>query len=97
MIGQTSKETNSPPGMPHTWGTIVIKANLGKEDSPTDEETTANEDGESELTKLLSMPKVQKAKKKAPTRRQQGVPKNAIMVVFTKLRLKPCNQCKVPG
>src|SRR5882724_12444526 len=43
------------------------------------------------------MPKAWKEKKKDPTRRQQGVPKNATMVVLTKLRSKPCDWCEVQG
>jgi len=81
---------------PCTQGPIIIKANLGKEATLRDQETTTEGDVESKLTELLSMPKAQKAKK-APATRQQGVPKNATMVVLTKLRLRPCDQCEAQG
>ena len=55
-----------------------------------DKETTMDGEGESELNELLSMPKVQRAERKAPSRKQ-GVPKNVIMVVLSEPRLKPCD------
>jgi len=42
------------------------QVNLGKGSRQWDKETTVDEEGESKLTKLSSMPKVQRAEKKAP-------------------------------
>jgi len=39
-----------PVHMPDTKGPIIIKANLGKEEGPREVETTADKDGESDLT-----------------------------------------------
>ena len=52
-----------------------------------------DEEGESEFTELLSMPKVCRVEKKAPPGKQ-GIPKNATMVVSSELRLRPCDQCE---
>ena len=46
---------------------LIIKENLGEGVRQRDKETTADGEGESELTKLLSMPKVQRAERKAPS------------------------------
>jgi len=48
---------------------LIIKENIGKGARQRDEETTMYAEGESELTELLSMPKVQRAEKKAPSRK----------------------------
>ena len=70
-----------------------IKENLGKGSRQGDEEMTADE-VETELTKLLSTPKVQKIERK-PLTRTWGIPKNAAITVSSELRLKTCKQCKV--
>ena len=48
---------------PLVHGEMVIKENLGKGSRQGDEEMTVDEEGESELTELLSMPK---GRKKGP-------------------------------
>ena len=72
---------------------MIIKENVGEGVRQRDEETTMDREGESELTELSSMPKVHRAERKAPSRKQ-GVPKNATVVVLSEPRLKPCDQCK---
>ena len=54
---------------PQVHRDLIIKENLGKGSRQGDEETTMDEEGESELTKLLSLPKVQRVEKKASTRK----------------------------
>jgi len=66
--------------MPQLCGDLFIKENLGKGSSQGDEETTTDGEGESKLTKLLSMPKIWRVERKASTRKQ-GIQKNAAMVV----------------
>jgi len=69
---------------------LIVKENIGEGVRQRDEETTADREGESELTKLLSMPKFWRAEKKAPSRKR-GIPKNATMVMLSELRSKLCN------
>jgi len=54
---------------------------------------TENEEEESELTELSSMPKVQRVERKALTMKQH-VLKNAAMVISSKRRLRPCDWCE---
>ena len=48
---------------------VIIKKNIGEGARQRDEETTADSEGESELTELLIMPKVWREEKKAPSRK----------------------------
>jgi len=54
---------------------------------------TMDEEGESELTKLLSTPKVHKIERKASTRKR-GIPKNATIIVLSEPRSRLCDQCE---
>jgi len=60
---------------PQMTGCVVIKANRGEGESPREEEMTADEDGEREvsepknLSKALAMPCVKVTKVKNPTTR----------------------------
>jgi len=72
---------------------VIINENVGKGVRQRDEETTMDGEGESELTELSIMPKVWRAEKKAPSRKQ-GVPKNTTVVVLSEPRSKPCDWCK---
>ena len=74
-------------------GQLVLKENVGEGVRQRDEETTMDYDGESELTKLLSMPKVRRAERKAPSRKR-GIPKNATVVMLSELRSRPCDHCE---
>ena len=69
-----------------------IKENLGKGSRQGDEEMTADE-VETELTKLLSTPKVQKIERK-PLTRTWGIPKNAAITVSSELRSRLCDWCE---
>ena len=53
---------------PTIRGTLILKENIGEGVRQRDEETTADNDGESELTELLSMLKDWRARK-APSRK----------------------------
>ena len=53
---------------------------------------TADEEGESELTELLNMPKAQELERQKLTKKQWGIPKKAAMVVLTEPRLRPCDR-----
>ena len=55
-----------PVLMPLVHGEMVIKENLGKGSRQGDEEMTVDEEGESKLTELSSMPKVFRVERKAP-------------------------------
>jgi len=68
-------------------GQLIIKENVGEGARQRDEETTADDEGESELTEM-SMPRVQRARN-AP--RKRGTPKNATVVVLSEPRSRPCN------
>jgi len=46
-----------PMLMPQTQSNMIIKANLSEGDTPRNKETTADEDGESELNELLMTPR----------------------------------------
>ena len=64
-----------PISMPQMKGQVVIKANLGRGKSPMEEETTADEDGEKEmsepreLSKAPVLPRNQTTKIKGKTPR----------------------------
>ena len=90
---------------PRMTGPMVIKANRGEGESPREEDTTMDEDGEremsepSELSKAPATPhaKVKKAKAKRPNTRRACIPKQAKIVVLAKVRTVPCDQCRVKG
>jgi len=54
---------------PTSCGPLIIKENVGEGVRQRDEETTMDGEGESELTELLSMFKVWRAERKAPSRK----------------------------
>jgi len=82
--------------MPQVHGDLIIKENLGKGSRRGDEGMTADNEGESKLTELLSMPKVWRVERKALTWKQ-GVLKNTAMFVLSELRSRPCDRCKYAG
>src|SRR5882724_1313022 len=92
--GGLAKQARSPMVIlvqsPTGHGQMIIKENVGEGARQRDEETTADNEGESELTKL-SMPWGWKARK-AP--RKRGISKNATVVILSELRSRPCNQCE---
>jgi len=49
---------------PQTKGEHIVKENLGKGDSPREEETTTDEEGESEVSKALMTPQAKVGKGK---------------------------------
>jgi len=51
LAEQTRTPISLPVQMPCTWGSIVIKAKLGMEDSPRDKDMTMDEDGEDVCSK----------------------------------------------
>jgi len=55
---------------PRTEGEHVVKENLGKGDSPQEEETTADEEGESEVSEVSMTPQGQTGKGKMRKKRQ---------------------------
>jgi len=58
-----------PVIFPTSHRLLIIKENVGEGVRQRDEETTTDGEGESELSELLSMPKVQRAERKAPSRK----------------------------
>src|SRR5882724_2376021 len=93
--GGLAEQASSPMVIPVQSPTgcrqLIIKENVGEGARQRDEETTADDEGESELTEL-SMPQVQRARK-AP--RKRGIPKNAAVVVLSELRSRPCDRCEI--
>jgi len=79
--------------IPQLHRDIIIKENLGKGSRQGDEETTMEENGESELTKLSTTPQVPQAMRRKPVRKkaQRGVPMAAKVVVLDMLRINPCD------
>jgi len=77
---------------PTVCGPLIFKENIGEGARQRDEETTADDDEESKLTELSSMPKVWR-ERKAPLRKR-GVPNNAAMVMLSELRSRLCNRCE---
>ena len=75
---------------PIEHGQMILKENVGKGARQRDKETTADDEGESELTEL-SMPQGWKARK---AQRKRGIPKNATVVVLSEPRLRPCDRCE---
>jgi len=71
-----------------------IKENLGKEDSPREEETTADEVGESEVSEALTMLPAKAVSAKTKKGGKRGVPKKAKVIVLAELRSTKCNRCK---
>src|SRR5882724_13037399 len=93
LAKQASSPIVIPVLSPNRSGPIIIKENIGEGARQGDEETTADDPGESELTEQSSVPKVRRAEKKPPLRRR-GIPKNAAVVVLSELRSKPCDRCE---
>src|SRR5882724_3332330 len=93
LAEQASLPIVIPVLSPNRSGPIVVKENIGEGARQGDEETTADDPGESELTEQSSVPKVRRAEKKPPSRRR-GIPKNAAIVVLSEPRSKPCDRCK---
>src|SRR5882724_6006001 len=78
---------------PTGHGQMIIKENVGKGVRQRDEETTMDDDGESELTELLGIPKTRRAGRKAPSRKR-GVPKNTTVVMLSEPRTRLCDRCE---
>ena len=91
LAEKASSPMEIPVQSPTGHGPLILKENVGEGARQRDEETTADSEGESKLTKLL-MPQVWRARK-APSRKR-GVPKNTAMVVLSELRSKPCDRCE---
>src|SRR5882724_1416380 len=85
LAEQASLPIVIPVQSPTGRGPLIFKENIGEGVRQRDEETTTDDDGESKLTELLSMPKVRRAERKAPSRKR-GVPKNAVMVMLSEPR-----------
>ena len=86
-----------PVHTPQIQGKNTIKENLAKGDSPWDEEMTADEDGESELTEISTTLKAEMArgKKKMKKTGRTGVPKKAEVIVLAEPRTTPCDRCRM--
>ena len=67
LAEQVSTPMVIPVLSPTDHGLVIVKENIGEGERQRDKETTADSEGESELTELLSMPKVQRAERKAPS------------------------------
>ena len=92
-----------PIQMPQTWGPIIIKENLGIEDQPTVEDTTANEDGENECSgSVTTTPATSSLRltRGSPNKTRMGhtwVLKKAKVIISTKLREVLCDRCWMKG
>src|SRR5882672_3994394 len=75
-----------PVHTPQMQGKNTIKENLSKGDSPWDEEMAADEDGESELSEILTTlkAKIERGKKNMKKTGRMGVPKKAEVIVLAK-------------
>ena len=71
-----------------------IKENLGEEDSLREEETTADEEGESEVSEASTTPLAKTPKARPRKGGKKGVPKKAEVVVLAEPRKIKCNRCK---
>jgi len=69
LAEQASLPMVIPVLSPTGHGLLILKENVGEGVRQRDKETTTDGEGESELTKLLSMPKVWRAERKAPSRK----------------------------
>jgi len=85
-------------------GPMVIKANRSEGESPREEDITADEDGEREMSELsepselsvapaTSRVKVRKAKAKRPNTRWARIPRQAEIVISAEARTVPCDRC----
>jgi len=87
---------------PQMRGRVIIKANLGQGESMREEETTADEDREREVSELRELSKasamphdqVMKVKGRTPRMRCACVPKQAKIIVLAEVRTVPCDQCQ---
>src|SRR5882672_2941487 len=80
-IAQARTPTVMVVRMPQTEGEHVVKENLGKGDSPREEETTADEEGESEVSEASMTPQAKAGKGKMKRTGWRGVPKKAEVIV----------------
>ena len=73
-------------------GNRTIKENLAEGQSPREEDMTADEEGESELSMPMTMPEAKPMKKRATRAGRRGVPQKAEVIVLTELRMRKCDQ-----
>src|SRR5882724_4768207 len=105
----SAEQASSPMVMPiltpQMKGQVVIKANLGQGESPREEETTADEDGEREMSELSELSKAPappcnqatKIKGKTPRARWTHVPKQVGIIISAKARTLQCDRCHTKG
>ena len=83
----------------------MIKANLGRGESPREEEMIADGDGEKEMRELREPREVPvpprnqttKVKGKMPRTKQFHIPKQASIVISAKARMVQCDWCQMKG
>jgi len=78
---------------PQTEGEHVVNENLGEGDSPQTEETTAEEEGESEISEDSATPQAKPLKGKGNKTGRRGVPKKAELVMLADPRGMKCDPC----
>jgi len=74
-------------------GNRTVKENLAEGDSPRDEDMTAEEEGESEVSAPTTTPEAKPMKKRATRAGRRGVPQKAEVIVLTKPRMRKCDRC----
>src|SRR5882724_11585228 len=102
---QASMPMVMPIMMPQMKGQVVIKANLGRGESPREEETTVDEDGEREMSEprepseapALPCNQATKIKGKMPRERRTRVPKQAGIFILAEARTLQCDWCHTKG
>ena len=101
LAEQASTPVVIPVLTPQMKGRVVIKANLGRGESPREEETTMDEDREKEMSELREpreapVPpcnQTTKVKGKTPRTKWSCIPKQADIVIPAKARTVQYNWC----
>jgi len=93
-VEQASSPTIIPVLTPMPGILEPIKENLGEEDSPREEETTADEEGESEVSEGSTTTPAKTPKARPRKGGKKGVPKKAEVVVLAEPRKLKCDRCK---
>src|SRR5882724_7460001 len=99
---QASSPMVMPVLTPQMKGQVVIKANLGRGESPREEETTADEDREKEMSKPREPSEAPappcnqatKIKGKMTRARWTCIPKQAGIIISAEVRTLQCDRCR---
>jgi len=102
---QASMPMVMPVLTPQMKGQVVIKANLGRGESPREEEMTMDKDREREMSELRELSEAPalphnqatKIKGKTPRTRWTNIPKQVGIIISAEVRTLQCDRCHTKG